>query len=386
MNIAQLCAAFSLDVYRDKQRPPLPENWTVYLDSHHKLLSHGYFGSAYIQTNADANSAIPINVVVAHRGTDSFKDIVEDLEMWAFHKTPAQFTKEAIPFINQVIKKIKNDNTINTVNLYFTGHSLGATLAELSLAYYIADFFTDTDSICLKGAIDFESPGSKPLIESLINAGKIPSQNLGQASQLLQTYNADTNIINTCMEHITPINYAHAVGYSWIADPIHGYPLTPGTEYFGLNFTVKDQHKMLKMYDYMSNDSTIENTHYKRILPHQWPVGIDSALQTYLNYHTPFIYVHSHYWDQYIQLSWENNPKIHTEYNSEYEMFRNDFQQTVLLHNYEKAFLDNIEKLKHSPLRLALQQQLNQLNTIPKNKLTQLQQAFYRHLQQQLSA
>lgn len=159
-------ATFSLDSYqKPEDNVVLPDGWQTFRTSDsYGLSTGGYFGIVYIN-----NNVTPKQLVVAHRGTSpDFPDIVNDLIL-ALEQVPLQFTNNAVPFITA----IKNElgTALPQYQITFTGHSLGAVLAELSAAKENVK------------AVTFDSPGSKPIIENMVSDSTLPNSALIQANQ-----------------------------------------------------------------------------------------------------------------------------------------------------------------------------------------------------------
>lgn len=322
-------AALSLHVYRDKDEPVLPEGWRLILDCPDEYQKEGYFGAVYAK-HIEHNI---YDIILAHRGTQGFPAVVEDIELFLFKKVPAQFSAGAIPFINYALEFLNKNFSQRNLKLMFTGHSLGATLAELSVAKW-------SDSLYSPRAITFESPGSKPFI---LNNKELPETALEYVKRAVATSNADVDIINSIFEHVGLKEYLvpHYVGYSYVSSDIDGYPIPPGDLYFFINFTVEDQHKMLKMYEYYKDPERIKlfplfpkANNLNMDTNFQWPVGIENAYKYYLNYCPEGQVSHSRYWEEYIKKCWENYPNIHACYNNQWFEFRDYFLRKLLKHSY----------------------------------------------------
>ena len=147
------CSALALDVYRDADRPPLPEGYQLLCDCPKELQHDDYFGAAYYVVIDDRS----VSVVIAHRGTKiNFGNLIDDL-LLALEIAPEAYELSSKPFteyvINQANEKFPKGTRLSYV---FTGHSLGSIHAELCMASKCElDEFS---------AITFESPGSKPII------------------------------------------------------------------------------------------------------------------------------------------------------------------------------------------------------------------------------
>jgi hypothetical protein len=98
-----------------------------------------------------------------------------------------------VNFVDQV-RETANQLGISNPEYSLTGHSLGAALAEILGAVYKIP------------ATTFESPGTRPMIQDLIDSGVLPADALAYADAHTVTYNAAPNAINTCNEHVGVIN------------------------------------------------------------------------------------------------------------------------------------------------------------------------------------
>lgn len=163
-----------------KKEVCLPNNdkWVILEVKENK--ESGYFGAIYINDETK-------QIVLAHRGTDSFKAFLEDI--WGIYlnkNTPQKI--EAFVFVGKAIELANAKN----YHLSFTGHSLGAFLAELSVFYAKREIFLDVN------AVTFESPGSKDCMEKMQpNLGCIDLEKLD-----IITYLSTPNLVNTLYKHV----------------------------------------------------------------------------------------------------------------------------------------------------------------------------------------
>jgi len=324
-------AAFSLHVYRDSDQPPLPEGWSLLMDCPTAHQLDGYFGAVYAQC-IDTEDQI-YDVVIAHRGTSNFPDFIEDLELFISQKVPAQFLASAVPFVLEAIAFLDQKYGRIHYSITFTGHSLGASMAELCVAQWC-----NPDELTTMG-LTFESPGSKPLIMQLIQQGRLPAGSLEYAASVIATCNADVNAINSCLEHIASPNGPFYIGYSYVSSDLSDYPIPPDQVYFFLDFTWHDQHQMVKMYNYWKSSADLE--HLKKIKNNvstssgfTWPIGVSNAFDYYMTYlpnrgEGPEV-EHQEYWDSYIQKCWNESALIRMQYKNNQDAFSTSFIQTHL--------------------------------------------------------
>ena len=158
----------------------------------------GYFGRAYVYPKRK-------ELIIAHRGTDldreelkngksswkrtlntlmnTIKDIDDDYAVFK-GEIPKQQFEAAENFTQQAIAKYTQQYK-HEPKVIHTGHSLGAVLAELCAAKYN------------RQAITFESPGTKPIIQKLMENKKVNWKKLN-----ITSYNAEPNKINSVHEHV----------------------------------------------------------------------------------------------------------------------------------------------------------------------------------------
>lgn len=216
-------ALLSADVYESESRQ-LPKDWTVYLTSELELASKsklelnisssnddqfdigdwissateqlfskgGYSGKAYRNIKTD-------EIIIAHRGTDPFafseeetkgigdflgklvhsiRDIGADIKIYKGEVPKEQYASARA--FTQIVRDSFNQEFKQKPDLYFTGHSLGAVLAELSALEHAVS------------AVTFESPGSLPMAKKQLG----PKFDKKRSNKIV-TYNASPNLINT---------------------------------------------------------------------------------------------------------------------------------------------------------------------------------------------
>lgn len=316
------CAAFSLYVYRDQDQPPLPDGWSILVDCPDELQYEGYFAVAFINVTTLTPDFSMCDVVIAHRGTvastwDTWNDF-----LIALGKTPAQFSKGAYLF-DEYVRQYMDKNypeTSYTYSISHTGHSLGAILAELCVA-------SSCDSTCSTG-ITFESPGSKPIIADMESQKILPPGALSWAEQMVCTALADVDVVNTCNEQVSsqiyPVDIS-PIGYDYQSDSTDAGTMPPGITIYMVNYTFRDQHKMVNMYQYWQEKKEYVFVKKESAQDTPWPVGFENGYQCYMNYN-----LRQGYWDGYMLYIWISNPDIHAKYNNNFEQWAQFFISNLI--------------------------------------------------------
>lgn len=175
-------ALMSNHVYNDIKKDDtlqFEKNWVV------KRVSDDtsrYFGVIYINNKEN-------HIVVAHRGTSSIRAVIEDIHGIVLNNISPQ-KAAAFELVREAIKLAKKKN----YSLSFTGHSLGAFLAELSVFYCKRDGFDKVN------AVTFESPGSKESLEKL--QSNLESHTINLSNLDIVAYVTYPNLINTYNHHV----------------------------------------------------------------------------------------------------------------------------------------------------------------------------------------
>ncbi len=253
-------AAFSTNVYENTNQY-IPAGWQVLASTTDP--KNEYQGRAYVNHTTR-------EVVIAHRGTIPGTEIVwQDIPI-LFGDRPPQYDQSAIPFNLQIHRQMKNSGMEN-YHLSFTGHSLGATLAELSIV--------DNASF----GVTFESPGSKPMMD-------VSQQNYAQ--QHIISYNAFPNQINSTNLHVCQLirRVYPAFAYSVAAEAI---PPNPALFF---NYVTKQQHHILPIYQQFNPKTGLPKA-YSEHRPQDWPAGSEAAYTAWVNYSKS-----CSYWDTAITI------------------------------------------------------------------------------------
>src|SRR5690606_38689095 len=139
---------------------------------------------------------IPEDIVFAHRGTVlSVDDIIADIAV-ALGNVPVQYAN-AKDFYDSTIAKLKDEFPSVASGIEFmtsqVGHSLGSIITEIMCAATFGDNPGFT-----KRSVSFESPGSKPTIQTMVEAKALPANALTVAEQNCCIIQTHYDVINTC--------------------------------------------------------------------------------------------------------------------------------------------------------------------------------------------
>jgi len=217
----------------------------------------------------------------------------------------------------------------------------------------------------------FESPGCEPLAQKLVDDGKIQMIDKDLCSAI-RIFNADVNVINTCIAQINDVSIAYHVGYDYVPLSNGELPLEPNLFYFFDNFTIKDQHSMQKMHDFIQQHS-YANQLAKLPISHKgdWPCGVINAYKFYKQFQpTNITNRHMSYWggdledhgDGYIYRCWQSQPDIQTEYENDFSKFFVYFTENILnadLPTCMHSIGENLYKLADAELQVQKQQNVN---------------------------
>ncbi|MDX5526934.1 MAG: ankyrin repeat domain-containing protein [Wolbachia endosymbiont of Andrena nigroaenea] len=216
-----LLVHFASRVYKERedgQELPdrkLPEGWKLLTTAYNQGATNHYFGAAY--WNPDQQQ-----IVIAHRGTDpsSTGALWTDIRGILQNNYVPQMNS-AVTFANKIKTVLDEFNKKPNVNLqlFFTGHSLGGWLAQITTfttKYFILEAF-DESSFFVKSkkvgyhahTVAFDSPGSKDMlskIKSDFDLRHYKDDNSLSLSYLdITSYLSAPNLVNTCCSHLGTI-------------------------------------------------------------------------------------------------------------------------------------------------------------------------------------
>lgn len=320
------CAALSLDVYNNDDRPSLPLDWKIIYSEESAI---GFRGACYVK-----NTTNKLHVVFANRGTIiNIQNLIADLDLM-FNQAPEKFLLAAWDFMKAAVttlRTIYDLEVLNKASYTLTGHSLGAVLSDLvNVGFFNA-------GTRLK-SITFENPGSKGIIYSLGKKSGWPEERITKLCSMLlaycDAYFGDVNLINSWNEQLatawrlTDLNYDY---YAYEKGPMlpisANYLLNP----YYFSYTV-DQHKIQKITSYLQANGEIVST--------SQPAGAMSGYAAYLDGES-----RKNYWEEYFSILWRNYPGLQDEYNGDYEKFH-EFWKAELKRVRENVLEENFEVKK----------------------------------------
>lgn len=346
-------AAFSLLIYGDIST--VPAGWCL-LNSYAGI--DGYLGACYARNLLTTNA----QVVFVHRGTvlkfpDGIGDIISDIEI-AMGNAPLQCRSigELMHGASDQIRKIYrlddedggHADMLQYLRVASTGHSLGAVLSDC-LAMY------DKISGGMP-SITFENPGSKPILQKILNDNQVPVEDqlqiLAQMKIVCQVYQAGVNIINTCNEQVGRAFRIQEMDYSYKWDKGPYFPITSSYRFnpFYVIGNTFDQHRMAPIYDKVkSNDFIAEEI--------QNPIGYNAGYVDYLDEKN------NKYWETYFTAIWDNSPGERDEYKNDKDKYLSwCFEQLKRTQSEARSSLFIEPKKKIFNTKLALFQSHKQEN------------------------
>ena len=189
-------------------RLALPDGWKLLTTASNSSKTNGYFGAAYWHPEHQ-------QVVIAHRGT-KFTNLGA---MWTdvvgvVFKHHAPQIESASTFAHKVVEVLQEVNQEKGTNflLFFTGHSLGGWLAQITT--FTTEYLKREGNSFLKNNIDqdsfhphtvvFDSPGCKDMLSQMTD--KLDVRLDGRSIDIehldITSYLSAPNRINTCNAHV----------------------------------------------------------------------------------------------------------------------------------------------------------------------------------------
>ena len=215
-------AQFASKAYRDyktgetdpqyEKRLALPDGWKLLMTASNSSKNNGYFGAAYCHPEHQ-------QVVIAHRGTDlaNLGALWTDLVGVVCNKYVWQM-ESAITFAHKVLEVLREVNRSNGVGfqLFFTGHSLGGWLAQVTT--FTTKYLKREENLFLKSCNDkdcyhphtvvFDSPGCKDMLLQMRDTFDVRHDGRSIALEHLDitSYLSAPNRINTCNSHLGTVH------------------------------------------------------------------------------------------------------------------------------------------------------------------------------------
>jgi hypothetical protein len=189
-------------------RLDLPDGWKLLTTASNGRWNNGYFGAAYWHPQHQ-------QVVISHRGTEikNVGSLWTDLFGVMFENHAPQMSS-ASTFAHRVVEVLQDVNRLKPVSfqLFFTGHSLGGWLAQVTT--FTTKYLKSEGNFFLKSYNDndnyhphtvvFDSPGCKNMLSQM--ADKLDVRLDGHSIDLehldITSYLSAPNLINTCKSHV----------------------------------------------------------------------------------------------------------------------------------------------------------------------------------------
>jgi len=189
-------------------RLALPDGWKLLTTASNSSKTNGYFGAAYWHPEHQ-------QVVIAHRGTKltNFGSLLTDAVGVVFeHHVPQM--DSASTFAHKVVEVLQEVNHMKGVKfqLFFTGHSLGGWLAQVTTftteyLKRVEKFFLrrNNDNYCYHPhTVVFESPGCKDMLSQMRDTFdvRLDGRSIDLEQLDITSYLSAPNRVNTCKTHL----------------------------------------------------------------------------------------------------------------------------------------------------------------------------------------
>ncbi|CRL01480.1 CLUMA_CG014684, isoform A [Clunio marinus] len=199
-------ADLSWKVYEDQEKEKLPDGWKLLTTAQNKEISNGYFGAAFLNPESQ-------HCVVSHRGTElsNFGSVLTDITGILFNNYAGQMDS-ACTFATKVadaLKIIESESEDTHFELFFTGHSLGGYLAQIT---NFSNAFLKQNEETFKRrepndgepfhtfAIVFDSPGSLPMLMKMKSKFETSDDPICLEDLSITSFLSAPNQVNTCNE------------------------------------------------------------------------------------------------------------------------------------------------------------------------------------------
>jgi ankyrin repeat protein len=209
-------AKFSLKAYdktnKENYENDLPACWQLLTTAFNEF--NGYFGAAYWNHKRQ-------QIIIAHRGTYPHPEVIwTDIKGIIMNKFVIQMNS-ASTFAEKVCSAIRAINKEFNMNLqlFFTGHSLGAWLAQITTfttkylrIYNISEKFSTFQNYVEEGhhahTVVFDSPGCKEMLSNMADQFSVrydEKYSIDINSLDITSYLSAPNIVNTYNRHVGKI-------------------------------------------------------------------------------------------------------------------------------------------------------------------------------------
>ncbi len=312
-------AALSNDVYYTQEQS-LPPGWKRVYQSH--IGTDGFFGALYVKKEG---GNLPTEMCVAVRGTDLnhgtlkiIQDLLQDGQLF-LHLVPDQFIAANIFLANALNYANNQYKSESRIPVTFTGHSLGALVANLMMLTLKPEEQQMNNCAC----VTFENPGFAPILNRKLNQYR----SRGVSQEMLDTiktnmwnrcttYLADINFINSCNKQCGKTHRLVDKDYQY-DNNMSAYPpripiaaIPEGNLHYIYSYTMTE-HDMSKILGYINADKRIEEV--------EQPFGIHKSYKSYLDGES-----RKRYWDGYFLTIWNTNDQARKDYKNDAALFLQD--------------------------------------------------------------
>lgn len=317
-------AIFAFNAYYSVDAVALPNGWQRFLNCPEQLQQHGYSGTSFIRVEEDR-----VSLVIAHRGTANFDGKAEDILMWLLTYAPAQFRDGALPFITFVLNQLHALFPDKKIDLNITGHSLGGTETELSVAHFAY--------LGAQGCT-FETPGSVPIIRNLQQQRLMPANAVEYAGKNCVAFKTNPDAINTALESVSEKTFHVPVPNRYPRNVFGYLPLDPGLLYYVFDYSFTVEHPMAHILH------TLQTQDIRQFDRAEWPEGLLTGYQDFKNYHK-----NKQYWDGYINNLWHDNgifsSILHIIFDDNFSLFNRFYIQYLLYDATDEQKTETLREL-----------------------------------------
>jgi hypothetical protein len=215
-------------------RLDLPDGWKLLTTASNVRWNNGYFGAAYWHPQHH-------QVVIAHRGTEikTVGSLWTDLFGVIFENHVPQMSS-ASTFAHKVVEVLQDVNRLKPVSfqLFFTGHSLGGWLAQVTT--FTTNYLKREGNVFLKSyngndnyhphTVVFDSPGCKDMLAEMrdIFDVRLSGRSIGIEHLVITSYLSAPNCIYTCNSHLGTVYRIFIdlsdMGWRQINTPMYNLP------------------------------------------------------------------------------------------------------------------------------------------------------------------